>query len=73
MFKGEFVMGGQNPYVRGKKVKLYRWSGANNTRLEDFENTITPGVMGWNGVDGELLYRGDDGRLYRAKFEVIDG
>jgi hypothetical protein len=40
MFKGEFVMGGLNPYVRGKKVKLYH---------------------------------GDGGRLYCAKFEVIDG
>lgn len=73
MFKGEFAMGGKNPYVRDKIIKLYRWSGLNKTILEDFKKSIEPHVMAWNGVDEELLYRDDDGRLYRAKFEVIDG
>ena len=73
MFKGEFVMGGLNPYVGDKIIKPYRRSGAGKTRLEDSKETITPGVMGWNGVDGELIYRDTEGKLYRAKFEAIDG
>ena len=73
MFKGEFVIGGKNQHVRDKIIKRYRWSGAGKTRLEDFKETITPCVMGWNGVNGELLYRAEDGKLYSAKFEVIDG
>lgn len=73
MFRGEFVIGGKNPYVRDKTIKFYRWSGAGKTRLEDFKETITPRVVGWNDADEELLYRAEDGKLYRAKFEVIDG
>lgn len=73
MFKGEFVIGGKNPYVRDKIIKLYRWSRAGKTRLEDFTESIEPRVMGWNGVDEELIYRDTEGKLYRAKFEAIDG
>lgn len=47
MFKDEFVMGGKNPYVRDKIIKLYRWSGLNKTILEDFKKSIEPHVMAW--------------------------
>lgn len=71
MFKGEFVIGGNRKEVKDNIVKLYRCKS--EPLLGEFKNSIKPGVMGWNGVDGELLYRAEDGKLYRAKFEVIDG
>lgn len=73
VFKGEFIIGAKNPCVRDKTIKLYRWSGADKTRLEEFIESVELRVMGWKGVDGELIYRETEGELYHARFEAIDG
>lgn len=69
-FRGEFVIGGFHPDVKDKIIKLYR---RGNIESKGFEDSIEPGVMAWDDPNEELLYRGLNGQLYRAKFEAVDG
>jgi len=74
MFKGEFKMGGKNPHVRGMSIKLYRDDKESDEyTTEVFKKSIENGEMGWSGVHEELLYRDENGKLWKAKFEETDG
>jgi hypothetical protein len=74
MFKGEFKIGGKNPHVKGKSIKLYRHNiESDEYTTQTFKSSIESGVMGWSGVHQELLYRDEDGKLWKANFEETDG
>jgi hypothetical protein len=74
MFKGEFQMGGKSTHAKGIAIKLYchnKESDKYTTRA--FKSSIENGEMGWSGVHQELLYRDENGKLWKAKFEETDG
>ncbi len=71
MFRGEFKMGGNNPRVKGMNIKLYRHGKESDEyTTQTFKSSIENGEMGWSDVHQELLYRDEDGKLWKAKFEA---
>jgi hypothetical protein len=71
MFKGEFKMGG---LVKGYTVKLWRHSKEDEEYTTDrFKKSIDNSELGWDGVNQQLLYRDENGKLWKAKFEETDG
>lgn len=71
MFKGEFKMGGM---AKGHAVKLWRLTKEDEEyTTERFKKSIDNSEMGWDGVNQHLLYRDEDGKLWKAKFEETDG
>ena len=75
MFKGEFKMGGRTESkAKGFYIRLWHHNKESDEyTTEVFKKSIENGEMGWSGVHEELLYRDEDGKLWKAKFEVTDG
>jgi hypothetical protein len=74
MFKGEFKIGGKTPHVKGKSIKLYRHNiESDEYTTEFFKKSIDNAELGWDGINQQLLYRDEDGKLWKAKFEETDG
>jgi hypothetical protein len=70
MFKGEFKIGGFRPDTKDKIIKLYR---RGDIESKGFEDSIEPEVMAWDDPNEELLYRDENGKLWKATFETVDG
>jgi hypothetical protein len=69
MFKGKFKLGGRG-LSKDMTIVLYRHNKESEKYTPtDFIKTIGQNEMGWDGVNDRLLYRDEDGKLWKAKFE----
>jgi len=71
MFNGKFMVGG---FAKGYTVNLWRHTKEDEEYTsERFKKSLDNGVLGWDGIRHQLLYRDEDGKLWKAKFEETDG